>query len=110
MRDLNASMVSQSAFVMLNSDKSMTESALIAPLSSRQMVSTGTDFEKVTHADMSTGTDFKLDNKAKATHTIGVGSNVITTEQATDVLNLVNKKNMGCDAKVVTTHDQEICT
>lgn len=74
------------------------------------MVSTGTNFEKVSHADMSTGTDIKFDDKAKKTHTIGVGSAVTTTEQATDVLNLVNKKNMGCDAQVVMTHDQEMCT
>lgn len=74
------------------------------------MVSTGTSFEKVSHTDMSTGTDIKFDSKAKQTHTIGVGSNIATTEQATDVVNLVNKKNMGCDAQVVTTHDQEMCT
>lgn len=49
--------------------------------------------------DTSTGTDFKQ------THTIGVGSAVRTTEQATDVFNLIGKKNMGCDAGKVMMHD-----
>mmetsp|Transcript_10953 Transcript_10953/g.7652 ORF Transcript_10953/g.7652 Transcript_10953/m.7652 type:complete len:89 (-) Transcript_10953:1312-1578(-) len=54
--------------------------------------------------DTSTGTD------CKQTHTIGVGSAIRTTEQGTDVYNLVGKKNMGCDAEKVMMHDQEMST
>lgn len=68
----------------------------------KQFVSTGTSFEKVSYdqmKDTGTGTDFKQ------THTVGVGSAVRTTEQATDVFNLVGKKNMGCDPEKVMMHD-----